>query len=79
MKYFQMILLSILLSSCEDRGQPVSITDAADNFNVEKIFKKDNCTVYRFYDSGNHYFTDCGETMSTVSCGKHCTRQENIK
>lgn len=45
----------------------------------------DGCTVYRFVDNGKHYFTRCGETVTTTKnyneyCGKACTRprQEQI-
>jgi hypothetical protein len=39
----------------------------------------DGCKVYRFVDSGAHYFTRCGTQVETTkhyteSCGKGCTR-----
>jgi hypothetical protein len=49
------------------------------NFKVDFLFEKDGCKVYRFLDGNYHYFTNCTETSSTVSCGKNCHREENIK
>lgn len=44
-------------------NQPVS--NALDDFHVQKLFTTDDCTVYRFYDRDNyHYFTNCSETIS---------------
>lgn len=49
------------------------------------ISHADGCTVYRFVDGSSHYFTRCGEEVTTVrnyseSCGKGCVRhkQEEI-
>jgi hypothetical protein len=41
-------------------------------FEVETLFEKDGCTVYRFYDSIRPiYFTNCkGSTQWTQSSGK---------
>jgi len=43
------------------------------------ISESDGCRVYKFVDDGTHYFTRCGEQVSTErnyteSCGKGCTR-----
>ena len=50
------------------------------------LSEADGCRVYRFVDNGTHYFTRCGEHVTTVrhyteSCGKNCTRNrtEEIK
>ena len=83
MKYIIMILALVLIG-CTKEGTPTEVTSAVDKFEVTLLFKKDNCSVYRFYDGNDgraHYFTDCTETMTTVSyqCGKaRCHRQENI-
>ena len=49
------------------------------------ISQADGCTVYRFEDSGTHYFTRCGERVTTTrnyteNCGKGCVRnrQEHL-
>ena len=64
--------------------QHVTTTESSDDFEVVKLFKMQDCTIYRFLDSGHYrYFTDCeGETMTTVpqQCGKaQCPYPENIK
>lgn len=46
------------------------------------IREADGCKVYEFKSNGNnHYFTRCGETVSTdrdytKSCGKGCVKHE---
>lgn len=77
-KVFALVLLLLVTSCAVD---PVS-TEYSDNpkVQVSLLFTHEGCKVYRFYDSGrHHYYTDCGETMSTQSCGKSCTQQENIR
>lgn len=64
-----------LLAGCEKQPMSIESTENVD-FKVEKLFTHDGCTVYRFYDYRNHYYTDCrGRTTSTysTSCGKGCT------
>lgn len=56
-----------LLAGCAreaERSEP-----AGRQFTVDTLFTKDGCTVYRFYDAGNHrYFTNCsGSTMGVIS------------
>jgi hypothetical protein len=77
------LILILLLSSCAKKSTPVTVQDAQDDFLVSKLFKYENCTLYRFMDDGSwHYFSNCGEVESnrTESCGKNCTRhiQERI-
>jgi hypothetical protein len=43
------------------------------------LSEADGCRVYKFVDDGTHYFTRCGEQVSTErnyteSCGKGCIR-----
>jgi len=43
------------------------------------LSEADGCRVYKFVDDGTHYFTRCGEQVSTErnyteSCGKNCIR-----
>lgn len=76
MKYLFLILL---LVGCAKRPMATGRTDNSE-FDVGKLFTHDGCTLYRFYDNGrHHYFTNCsGRTMTTYSCGKNCTNQEEI-
>lgn len=84
MTKFLIIILLVSLSSCSPKkSTPVIVQDAQDDFRVSKLFKYENCTLYRFMDDGNwHYFSNCGEVESnrTESCGKNCTKhvQERI-
>ena len=57
------------LTGCEKPSQHVEKIGA---FDVETLFEKDGCKVYRFSDIGeSHYFTNCGgSTMSQVSDGE---------
>lgn len=78
----KLLLLATLLTfvSCAKQGTSVVPDGAKDDFGVTLLFTQDGCSVYRFQDGGYmRYFTNCkGQTISTVSCGKNCTRQENI-
>lgn len=77
----KLLILLLVLSGCVSEGEKVKIQseDLQYDYEVRLLFIKDNCKVYRFTDQRYHYFTDCGETMTTVYCGKNCLRQENIK
>lgn len=78
------VALTLVISGCTNKpdATPVVVKDNVANFNVEKLFTIDNCTVYRFQDNYTHYFTNCsGQTMTQQSyqCGKsRCHRPENI-
>lgn len=56
-----------------------STTRAGLDFQVDKLFTVDGCTVYRFYDSGTlRYFTNCsGSTSYQVHSGK-TTRPDGV-
>ena len=73
MKY--LLILSVLfLSACQKN--PESSRHVGD-FQVQRLFEVDGCTVYRFYDDRTVYFTKCdgrANTSYTESCGKNCTR-----
>lgn len=77
--------LTALLSACgvEPEQTAASSNDAV---TVERLFSHDGCTVYRFRDGAQHYYTRCsgGEVTTTSQrnevCGKNCNRivQESI-
>lgn len=76
--------LGLALASCAKPGTGVPVQDVVGdaNFNVQKLFTTDGCTVYRFFDNGNsHYFTNCTSTVSqhTESCGKNCTTVKSME
>lgn len=73
-----LILISLLtLVGCTKQAEHSSA--AGREFTVDKLFTHEGCTVYRFYDGGNRYYTNCsGSTSWKENCGKGCTRDVNI-
>lgn len=71
--------LSLALIGCQKQAE--STTAAGVEFQVDKLFTVDGCTVYRFNDGGNpRYFTNCsGSTQWKESCGKNCSRPNGIQ
>lgn len=76
-------LLGLGCSACFSASAPVSSSPSNNsNIEVETLFTHDGCTVFRFFDAGYHYYARCDgahATISTVSCGRHCTRQEEVR
>jgi hypothetical protein len=75
-------LLAPLLVGCVE---PALATVPSNNphIEVDTLLTHDGCTVYRFRDGQYHYFVRCPDpprasTLSRVSCGKNCTRPEEI-
>jgi hypothetical protein len=73
-----MLCALMLLTGCAKQAERVDQVNM--EFNVDTLFTKDGCTVYRFYDEGRgRYFTNCkGSTEWSESCGKNCTRSAGI-
>lgn len=76
------ILLLAALSGC---GKPAeSSTRVGRDFEVERLFTHDGCTVYRFNDYYTRYFTRCegvsvpSSVSWTESCGKNCKRPVEV-
>lgn len=67
-----------MLAACTKQAE--TSVAAGRDFQVDRLFTVDECTVYRFADSGNwRYFTNCkGTTMTTENCGKNCTREVTV-
>lgn len=65
-----MILLALLCAGCARQAE--STSKAGVDFEVETLFTKDGCTVYRFWDAGHRrYFTNCaGTTSYSTQSGK---------
>lgn len=75
------LIAGLVLSACIKQGTPVQTTGSVDKdgFNVEFLFESNGCKVYRFEDIGRtHYFTNCGQTITTQSEGKGNTSEEVI-
>ena len=67
------MLALIALAGCSDAGEPrperSGVTSSG--YRVEQLFTLDGCTVYRFFDGGYRYFTNCsGSTGWNESSGK---------
>lgn len=72
-KIILLVTISIFLFSCEKEKQSEEKTTNS-AINVDLLFEKDGCKIYRFYDNGQAvYFTDCRgrvEYEYTTSNGK---------
>lgn len=76
-KVFAMLAL-VILAGCTKPAERAEQVNA--NFNVETLFTHEGCTVYRFKDGRDHYFTNCsGSTSTTHSCGKSCVYTEGVE
>jgi hypothetical protein len=76
--------LLVLLAGCVEKAIEIRPTNNA-AIQVETLFTKDGCTVYRFNDDGRRYFVRCesGQTRTewstTYPCGKSvCTARHEI-
>jgi len=70
------MMLAILLVGCK---KPPEESNSRGEFKVEKLFTHEGCSVYRFYDDRTVYYTNCnGETAYRQSCGKNCSRDDNV-
>lgn len=72
-------LSAISLTGCG--ATPVSSEHTSNGIEVQKLFTKDNCTVYKFFDGNirSVYYADCASSVTLSqerSCGKNCTRRE---
>lgn len=67
------IALVAALAGCTKQAE--TTVRAGVDFQVDKLFAVDGCTVYRFEDGGRpRYFTNCrGSAQWEESCGKGCT------
>lgn len=72
MKRFAAMAAALLvLSGCYKSPESSSSAGAGGGITVAKLLTVDGCTVYRFYDGGFRYFTNCsGSTEWTERHGK---------
>jgi len=78
-----LILVLTALSSAGCVAEPVAAYGTDNSaIDVHQLFTHDGCTVYRFRDASFHYYVTCArgpaQTMTQVSCGKNCVREEAI-
>ncbi|WP_137803427.1 DUF4884 domain-containing protein [Caulobacter sp. 3R27C2-B] len=73
--------VAAVLAACAGPSTPADSVDSNAGYAVQKLFKVDGCTVYRFEDAGSlRYLTTCpGSVQSVTSCGKSCTRRDQIQ
>lgn len=65
------LIAAVGLFGCQKQPE---VSTHQGNFNVEKLFTHEGCTVYRFYDDRTVYYTNCqGQANTQYSCGKNCT------
>jgi hypothetical protein len=83
MKRLIILAMAIAASACTKQAMESSKPSGNSEFTVDKLFTQDGCTVYRFFDAGNHrYFVKCtsgdARTEWREGCGKNCSRQAEI-
>lgn len=73
------LIALLVVAGCQKQAE--STTRAGLEFQVDKLFTVDGCTVYRFQDGGrSRYFTNCsGSTSWEESCGKNCTQDGSVQ
>lgn len=69
-------LILTVLTACMKEAKSAN---KIDNFNVELLFEKDGCKVYRFYDGRYVYWANCEGTVmydyNTQSGKSHSTHR----
>ena len=67
-----------LLAGCSKA--PESAVQVNREFQVDRLFTYEGCTVFRFEDAGyRRYYTDCkGTTSAYQTSGKNCTRDTDV-
>ena len=82
------VLGTIFLAACgpvtpQDRARMNKMRQEqaeSQDYQVVRLFERDGCTVYSFYDNGRtHYFTNCnGSALGNQSTGgKHPTHYDD--
>jgi hypothetical protein len=64
MKYITLFLIGLVFTSCVKEAER---SEKKGNYQVEFLFEKDGCKVYRFYDNRYIYYTDCDGGSSTIT------------
>lgn len=74
MKY---LLIALLFIGCREEAQETAITTNP-NVEVQLLFEKDGCKIYRFYDGRWIYYTDCrGKVDATYKTTTHNGKTTN--
>lgn len=74
---FLILLLAVSVGCIKAKKELSSSNTNNSEFSVELLFEHEGCKVYRFIDGRPHYYTRCGQTISTrlENCGKGCTQE----
>jgi hypothetical protein len=74
------LFLVLLLAACTKAPEQSTHLAGPGEFQIDRLFTHDNCTVYRFEDAGRYvYYTNCeGQTQSSHGCGKSCTTTDYV-
>lgn len=79
---FAILATCLALTACKQEREPETTIHTGNGYRVSKLFTHEGCTVYRFYDGNDRYFTKCESQTSATnwqeSCGKNCTRAQSI-
>lgn len=80
-KTLAIVIAALLLSGCDDPVKPESTTTVGNGVNLQTLFVKDGCTMYKFEDNRRKiYWANCpGEVHSRWSStnGKGVTTQHD--
>jgi hypothetical protein len=75
-KIFLMLIIGLFLgTSCRREAKEVAVTNN-NSFHVELLFEVDGCKVYRFWDGGYRYFTQCSGSVQWKTNDKNHTQYE---
>jgi hypothetical protein len=55
---YLVLILCFFATSCNEKPDAV-LQSTNVEYKVDKLFTVDGCNVYRFYDDGSKYFTNC--------------------
>lgn len=72
-----LVAVVLALSGCTKQAEETTAAGVGE-FQVDRLFTVDGCTVYRFEDAGrNRYFSRCSGSSSVTwqteePCGKNC-------
>ena len=66
MRLVVVAIFAIALAACEGSAESTRVVR---DYEIEKLFEQDGCTMYRFSDAGDrHYFVTCGSSgAQTIS------------
>lgn len=67
----RLIILAALLAIAGCDAKPAQESQRVGEFQVDTLFTKDGCTVYRFVDVRTRYFTNCKGSTDYLEGGKH--------